>query len=320
MSLVSGNFVAAAAPGCFVSSPSLPPPPWVLGSEPFDVDDFEDDAVLPDVATDPKSGVLTAVNTGSSEKVVIISTSHACTGAAGLALQPGSTRRDNCSLETCTTLVLVLPPLTLLHAVRLPRRSARSPDIRSDVQILERHPDPDAAVDQEHVFSFPLGGDSGPWQCSQGFGGAFTHFHAQTHHAVDFSCAVGTPVVSAARGTVLEVRCGHTAGGIAVSNLFTWNGCLVQLADGCCLEYVHLAAVHVSAGQHLQVGDVIGEAGDVGFAPVPHLHMQLLQNASPKAHTVPFAFRDVSGGSYIPVAGAWYDSSGLIDMPPPPVG
>ena len=80
------------------------------------------------------------------------------------------------------------------------------------------------------------------------------------------------------------------------------------------------AHAHAAAGQHLQVGDVIGEAGDVGFAPVPHLHMQLLQNASPKAHTVPFAFRDVSGGSYIPVAGAWYDSSGLIDMPPPPVG
>ena len=317
MSLVSGNFVASAAPGCFVSSPSLPPAPWVLGSEPFDADEFEDDAILPDVATDPQSGVLTAVNTSRSDKVVIISTSHACTGAAGLVLQPGSTRLDNGDLEICTTLVLVLPPLTLLHAVRLPRRSARSPDIQSDVQILERHPAPDADVAQEHVFGFPLAGDSGPWLCSQGFGGAFTHFHAQTHHAADFSCPVGTPVVAAAPGTVLEVRSGHTQGGIVVSNLFTWNGCLVQLADGCCLEYVHLAVVSVTVGQQLQVGDVIGEAGDVGFAPVPHVHMQLLQSSSPKAHTVPFAFRDVSGASYIPVAGAWYNATGLVDAPPP---
>ena len=309
---VSGSFVASEAPGCYVSAYPSGGPPWALGSEAYDADDFEPDAQLPDVAVDPKSGVVTAVNTGDTEKVVVLSTSHPCTGAAGVALEPGRTRDEADRLEKCTTLVLLVPPRTLLHTVRLPRRCAASPDIRSDVQLVTRHPRPDGDVAPGHVFHFPLAGDSGPWLCSQGFGGAFTHFHAQTHHAVDFSCAVGTPVVAVAPGTVLEVRGGHTRGGIDVSNLFVWNGCLVQLQDGCCVEYVHLAAVRVAVGQQLHTGDVIGEAGDVGFAPVPHLHIQLLKSSSPNAFTVPFAFRDGSGSSYIPAAGGWYSAAGKV--------
>ena len=55
------------------------------------------------------------------------------------------------------------------------------------------------------VLDFPLGGE-GPFLCSQGFGGQFTHFYPSTFHAVDLECAVGTPVLAVADGVVVEVH------------------------------------------------------------------------------------------------------------------
>jgi murein DD-endopeptidase MepM/ murein hydrolase activator NlpD len=97
--------------------------------------------------------------------------------------------------------------------------------------------------------------------------------------------------------------------------LFTWNGILIQLADGSCVEYVHLSAVHVAVGDDVKQGQHIGDSGSVGFSPVPHLHIQLLADASKTAWTKPFCFRDAQGRNYTPVAGDWYDASGPVAHP-----
>lgn len=51
----------------------------------------------------------------------------------------------------------------------------------------------------------------------------FTHFYPGTHHALDFECPEGTPVVAMAGGVVKEVRQSNTAGGIHARGLFDWN-------------------------------------------------------------------------------------------------
>ena len=72
----------------------------------------------------------------------------------------------------------------------------------SDVQAWRRHPMPH----DEHsaVVGFPVGG-AGPFLCTQGEGGALTHFFSGNLHAVDFRCAVGTPLLAVRAGTVVEV-------------------------------------------------------------------------------------------------------------------
>jgi len=301
----SGNFCASEAPGCHVCHGL--DAPWILGHEMYDPDEYEPGATLPDVAVDPQSGIVTAVNTSADTRALVLSTSHPCTGKHGIQLQAGSSCDGDGVVFQCMTLVLVLPPKTLLHACRLPRSCLAAPHIDSDVQVLTPHAAPLEVA--SHVFAFPFG-PGRSFLCSQGFGGAFTHFHASTHHAIDFSCPVGTPVLAVLPGRVVDVKSGHTCSGIHVRNLFTWNGILVQLADGSCVEYVHLSAVHVTFGDEVKQGQHIADSGSVGFSPVPHLHIQLLVDASKTAWTKPFCFKDAQGRTYTPVAGDWYDASG----------
>ena len=67
-----------------------------------------------------------------------------------------------------------------------------------------------------------------PFRCSQGAGGAFTHFYPGTMHAVDLECPVGTPVLAVGDGVVAEVKHDSHSSGIHVANLFEWNSIMVQ--------------------------------------------------------------------------------------------
>lgn len=179
----------------------------------------------------------------------------------------------------------------------------------------QRHADP-AAFDAAHSYAFPLGG-AGPYLCTQGVAGAFTHFFAGTHHAVDFRCPVGTPVLSVAAGRVTEVRMSNTCGGVHVRNLFKWNSIMVAHADGTFAEYVHLAhgSARVAVGDAVAEGAHLADSGDVGFAPEPHLHMQLARSAANDAPTLRFALRDAAGAPYEPLAGRFYSRAGPEPAP-----
>ena len=87
-----------------------------------------------------------------------------------------------------------------------------------------------APVDELRPVSlpFPLGG-AGPFLCSQGACGCFTHFYTGTQHAVDLSCPVGTPVLAVGDGTVVEVKDSTTVGGIHASHLFEWNSIMLRI-------------------------------------------------------------------------------------------
>jgi murein DD-endopeptidase MepM/ murein hydrolase activator NlpD len=152
-------------------------------------------------------------------------------------------------------------------------------------------------------------------------GGAFTHFFAATHHAVDFRCPVGTPVLSLAAGRVSEVRMAHACGGIHVRNLFRWNSILVAHEDGTHAEYVHLArgSARVAPGEAVAEGQHLADSGDVGFAPEPHLHLQLHASGAHDAATIRFALRAAGAApgapGYEPRAGGFYGAAGPAPRP-----
>ena len=308
-------FVTDAALGCHVADArSLPLPSWLLGLERYRKRDFPRGARLPDLALDRRTGRLTCVNTSAAVRVFYVSTHLACIGADGLRLTQGCWRREGAlESEPCTTFVLLLPPSTLLHVANLQRTTANpEADVQSDVQEWTPHPSPALlSPHSERGFCFPLRCQAGQsFLCTQAEGGSFTHFFASTHHSFDFRCAVGTPVLALAAGTVAKVMSGHSCSGVHVSNLFHWNGVLIKHAGGVCSEYVHLSVVSIAAGDAVAAGQVVGLSGDIGFAPEPHLHVTVLETEDDDASTLRFGFCRSGGAVFYPVAGRCYDSEG----------
>ena len=88
------------------------------------------------------------------------------------------------------------------------------------------------------------------------------------HLGIDYAAPTGTPVRSAADGTV--VLAGWSGG----------YGRTVRIRHGRGLEtlYGHLSRIHVKNGQYIQQGALIGAVGSTGLASGPHLDYRTLRN------------------------------------------
>lgn len=98
-----------------------------------------------------------------------------------------------------------------------------------------------------------------------GVSSRFTRFHP----GIDYRAKVGTPIHAILPGTVNEVSFERGGYGRYVI--------LVHHVDGKTIFslYAHLRKTHVSAGDAVDVGDVIGEVGMTGRTTGPHLHFEL---------------------------------------------
>ena len=94
----------------------------------------------------------------------------------GVRLQQGSTTDNDGVTHQCTTLIMLLPPLCMLHLGFLGtpgESSVGDVRIESDFSEWSQHPAP--ADEHTMAVAFPLGGN-GPYLCTQGEGGSLTHF------------------------------------------------------------------------------------------------------------------------------------------------
>ena len=87
-----------------------------------------------------------------------------------------------------------------------------------------------------------------------------------THDGIDFAAPVGTPVLAALSGTVMEINQG------AVQNCQYGKWVLVKHANGLTTLYAHLSQISVSKGQAVSTGQAVGYSGMTGYATGPHLH------------------------------------------------
>lgn len=85
------------------------------------------------------------------------------------------------------------------------------------------------------------------------------------HPGFDLAAATGTPVGSAAGGTVIHAGPAGTYG-----NLVT-----VRHENGYETRYAHLSAVTVKEGDVVQPGQQIGAVGTTGYSTGPHLHFEV---------------------------------------------
>ncbi|CAM9343084.1 unnamed protein product [Phaeothamnion confervicola] len=320
------NCVSDAAPGCHIANEDGAG--WIVGIEAFDREEYglSADDPVPDISLDPNTGMLSVINDHSTlSRSYFLTTTHPVLDSDGRVLPAGTGRDEDGQDAAMTTLILVVRPLCIMEVGRvvvpqgkavLQARYGEQVQLHSDVKEIRPHLRPQQPVPPTRAFPFPLGGQ-GPFLCTQGFGGALTHFFGATWHAVDLECPVGTPILAVADGVVVEVRDGNAVGGIATRNLFLWNSVTIRTDGGVIVEYVHVAAggAAVARGDRVAAGQVVAASGDVGFCPRPHLHIQVHESAEADAETVPFVLLAADGSPYVPKAGAWYGPSG--PAPPP---
>ena len=108
------------------------------------------------------------------------------------------------------------------------------------------------------------------WPCAargitSAFGGRvhpITHVYS-SHSGIDINAAYGSPIYACASGTVTEAT---------YSDVFGYH-VRISHGNGFLTLYGHMTRYTVSAGQHVERGEVIGYVGNTGWSTAPHLHL-----------------------------------------------
>lgn len=88
------------------------------------------------------------------------------------------------------------------------------------------------------------------------------------HKGIDIPAPVGTPIVAAKSGEVIEARYSTSYGYMVV----------IDHGGGITSLYAHNNSLAVSDGQRVSSGDVIAYAGATGYVTGPHLHFEVRVN------------------------------------------
>jgi murein DD-endopeptidase MepM/ murein hydrolase activator NlpD len=165
--------------------------------------------------------------------------------------------------------------------------------------------DPEAAHRPEQPYRVPFSVAS-RFRISQGFGGGITHKDPSSHYAIDIAMPVGTAIVAARDGIVVETAYTHYDGGVDIerdgprANLIR-----IAHADGTYALYAHLdrASIGVKPGDRVRRGQRIGASGNSGFSSGPHLHFAILRNSGMRVVSEPFVFAGSNGEPITPQQG-----------------
>jgi Peptidase family M23 len=145
-----------------------------------------------------------------------------------------------------------------------------------------------------------------PWKpgitrlCCQGNRAVISHRNWE-EFAYDFIMPVGAEICAARGGVVTQVVDHNDGNGWEHPN----NSVVILHPDGSYAEYLHIRkdGGRVRILQKVNQGDVIAEAGNVGYSTLPHLHIHVVKNK----RTIPLVFADVPGDG-IPRMGRRYVS------------
>ena len=128
--------------------------------------------------------------------------------------------------------------------------------------------------DWEAAFQKPLASViTSPYGNRRLFNGELASYHS----GVDFRAPVGTPVQTANRGTIR----------LAKNLFYAGNTVLIEHGAGVFTIYAHLSKMGVTAGQPVEMGQVIGWSGQSGRVSGPHLHWGVKLNGQ---NVDPFQF------------------------------
>lgn len=132
----------------------------------------------------------------------------------------------------------------------------------------------------------------------QGFDGRFSHSDPQNRYALDFAADIGTPVMAARDGVVMQVESDFAQAGLSEEE-YGGRANFVRILhdDGTMALYAHLQpdGALVRVGQKVRQGQQIGLSGNTGFTSGPHLHFAVQVNRGMRLESIPFRMRGPQG-------------------------
>jgi murein DD-endopeptidase MepM/ murein hydrolase activator NlpD len=209
-------------------------------------------------------------------------------------------RASNMQALPSLPITFLLNPNQRLLAVRLQADQSQQPMI-SDLVSIGIPGDP-RAFPEDLSYAMPVDENS-RWELGQGFEGEYSHQDEQNRYAIDFIVPIGTPVLAARDGVVMDVASGFSQGGTDVKR-FAQRANFIRVLhdDGSMGLYAHLQenGVLVKVGQRIHLGQHIAYSGNTGFTSGPHLHFALQINTGMRSISIPF--RMVGPGGYLPLS------------------
>ncbi|HEX9728122.1 MAG TPA: M23 family metallopeptidase [Gemmatimonadales bacterium] len=92
------------------------------------------------------------------------------------------------------------------------------------------------------------------------------YHEARAHEGIDISAAMGTPILAAAGGRIVDVRTLPGYGKIVT----------VDHGYGVVTRYAHCSRILVRAGERVSRGDEVALVGSTGITTAPHLHYEVI--------------------------------------------
>lgn len=162
--------------------------------------------------------------------------------------------------------------------------------------LLDSLPGDPGARPRDVEYQLPLQQRSP--RIDQGFGGSFSHGDPQNRYAVDFAADIGTPVLAAREGTVMQVESDFEKASLNRER-FGGRANFIRILhdDGTMALYAHLKSegVLVRVGQRVRAGQKIGLSGNTGFTTGPHLHFVVQVNRGMRLESLPFRMHGPAG-------------------------
>lgn len=138
-------------------------------------------------------------------------------------------------------------------------------------------------------YGYPL--QTRALRIEQGWGGRHSHADVENRYAVDFAAPVGTAVLAAREGRVMQLESDfHETGHDSGSDGARANYVRILHDDGSMAVYAHLQAdgVLVRSGQQVRRGQQVGWSGNTGYSGGPHLHFVVQVNRGMRLESIPF--------------------------------
>ena len=147
---------------------------------------------------------------------------------------------------------------------------------------------------------FPLGLQ---FPVSQGFDDDATHKEPPNQYAVDIVMPIGTPILAARAGLVMDMEDDFHGAAQTDRYLARSNQIRILHDDGTMAVYAHLQPNSLRVRQSAKVnrGQWIANSGNTGYSSGPHLHFVIQFNAGMSMESIPFRFVTPVSGTTTPV-------------------
>lgn len=153
---------------------------------------------------------------------------------------------------------------------------------------------------------FPLGMR---FPISQGFDNDVTHSKPPNQYAVDIVMPIGTPILAARAGKVMDLEDDFHGAAQQERYLARSNQIRILHDDGTMAVYAHLQpnSLRVRQGARIARGQWIANSGNTGYSSGPHLHFVIQLNAGMSLESIPFRFVTPLGSTMTPAGRTMID-------------